>query len=407
MNGNWSGLFSKDTVLTDALARTVQRLGNSPAARKANALYSVLASGPGIVGLGSQKPGWNLANPDDVNGGTNHFGSPFNFPEEFVSVYRLHPLMPDLIEYREISNPDAIESKVPIVETFRGRATGFMREHGVADWALSMGRQRLGLLALQNHPRFMQNLRMGRLQSPTQQIDLAALDIIRDREHGVPRFNEFRRQYGLRQLTGFDDFVDAHLAPGSPEAQAHAQLVATLREVYGQHRCDASKIITRAQRNPDGSAIDDCLGHPDGSVVDNIEDVDTVVGYLAETTRPHGFAISETQFVVFILNASRRLFSDRFLTSSFRPEFYTALGIDWVMNNGPSPMFEPKPVNGHEHQPVSPLKRVLMRTIPELQPELAHVVNAFDPWARDRGEYYSLAWTPRKGAEQDEAFRKQ
>ena len=57
-----------------------------------------------------------------------------------------------------------------------------------------MGRQRLGLLALQNHPRFMQNLRIERLQSPTKQIDLAALDIIRDREHGVPRFNEFRRQ---------------------------------------------------------------------------------------------------------------------------------------------------------------------------------------------------------------------
>jgi len=31
-------------------------------------------------------------------------------------------------------------------------------------------------------------------------------------------------------------------------------------------------------------------------MVDNIEDVDTVVGWLAEFHRPHGFAISETQF---------------------------------------------------------------------------------------------------------------
>jgi hypothetical protein len=54
---------------------------------------------------------------------------------------------------------------------------------------------------------------------------------------------------------------------------------------------------------------------------------------------------------------------------------------------------------------VSPLKRVLLRTIPELEPELRHVVDAFDPWARDRGEYYSLAWRPRPGAEADEAFR--
>jgi len=71
-------------------------------------------------------------------------------------------------------------------------------------------------------------------------------------------------------------------------------------------------VITSAQKNTDGSPISDCLGHPSGSQVDNIEDVDTVVGWLAESTRPHGYAISETQFVVFILNASRRLFSDRF-----------------------------------------------------------------------------------------------
>ena len=103
-------------------------------------------------------------------------------------------------------------------------------------------------------------------------------------------------------------------------------MVSRLREVYGQHACDASKEITDAQLNGDGTPINDCLGHPNGSVVDNIEDVDTVVGYLAESVRPHGFAISETQFVVFILNASRRLFSDRFFTSCFRPEFYTQAG---------------------------------------------------------------------------------
>ena len=35
---------------------------------------------------------WTFSERRDVNGGTNHFGSPFNFPEEFVSVYRLHAL---------------------------------------------------------------------------------------------------------------------------------------------------------------------------------------------------------------------------------------------------------------------------------------------------------------------------
>jgi len=139
--------------------------------------------------------------------------------------------------------------------------------------------------------------------------------------------------------------------------------------------------------------------------VDNIEDVDTVVGWLAEFARPPGFAISETQFQVFILNASRRLFSDRFFTSSFRPEFYTHLGVQWITNNGPDgKVLEKGTPNGHEVE-VSPLKRVLLRTIPELAPELEHTVNAFDPWARDRGVYYSLQWKPRPGAETDPAFK--
>jgi hypothetical protein len=206
-------------------------------------------------------------------------------------------------------------------------------------------------------------------------------------------------------LTGFDDFIDRGLPAGSPELTEQRELVRIMREVYGQHRCDASKVITTAQLDRDGRAITDCLGHPDGSMVDNVEDVDIVVGFLAETTRPHGFAISETQFQIFIINASRRLFSDRFLTSSFRPEFYTRLGIDWVNNNGPTgPQFEDGEPNGHR-QHVSPLKRILLRAMPELGPELKHVVNAFDPWARDRGQYFSLDWKPRADAAADPAFR--
>jgi len=246
---------------------------------------------------------------------------------------------------------------------------------------------------------------MERLTSATHKIDVVALDILRDRERGVPRFNEFRRQYGLRQLTSFDDFIDRKLPATSPERARQQRLVAMLREVYGQHVCSASKVITTSQRNADGTAINDCLGHPDGTMIDNVEDLDTVVGYLAESTRPHGFAISETQFVVFILNASRRLFSDRFFTSSFRPEFYSTLGVNWVNNNGPSVMIETIANNGHTGLVVSPLKRVLLRAAPELAAELAHVVNAFDPWARDRGAYYSLDWKPRKGAEADAAFK--
>ncbi|WP_198937903.1 peroxidase family protein, partial [Pelomonas sp. KK5] len=395
MNANWSGLFARHPIVSAALEQiVVNNFGKSENAKKATQWYSALASGPGIFGLGARvyaddavfalwDPAktdlWSMSRLDDVNGGVNHFGSPFNFPEEFVSVYRLHPLVPDLIEFREWDHdPNTVSAKVPVINTFRAKATPQMHDRGLANWALSMGRQRLGLLTLQNMPQFMQNLELARAPAGIGKIDIAALDIIRDRERGVPRFNEFRRQYGLRQLTGFDDFVDPH-AKGAERAE-QLRLTGLLREVYGQHRCDAGKIISTAQKMEDGSAITDCLGHPDGSVVDNIEDLDTMVGWLSEFDHPHGFAISETQFQVFILNASRRLFSDRFFTSSFRPEFYTTLGVDWVNDNGPDGRrMEPGEVNGHLVE-VLPLKRVLQRVMPELGPELAQVVNVFDPW---------------------------
>ena len=412
MNSNWSGLLTKGDKISELLTGVVDRLRKSDKTVDANMWYSILASGPGIAGSGNKMntahpEAWSIANEADVNGGTNHFGSPFNFPEEFVTVYRLHALVPDLLEFRTYQNPDTIALKIPVVETFRGPSATFIHERGLANWALTMGRQRLAALALQNDPMFLQNLHMDRLKSPTQKLDVVALDIIRDRERGVPRFNEFRRQYGLRQLTSFDDFVDAHSGVSAEAHRDQQKLVELMRDVYGQHQCDSTKVITDAQLDQRGLKINDCLGHKNGSTVDNIEDLDTVVGWLAESTHPHGFAISETQFFVFILNASRRLYSDRFFTSSFRPEIYSTLGYNWVNDNGPTKMIELGASNGHSGDPVSPMKRVLLRTVPELKPELDHVINAFDPWARDRGTYYSLEWKPRKGAEHDEAFGKQ
>ena len=443
MNSNWFGLFNLEESRVSTVLRKItgqdegllSRLSSRLAARfsddddrvKNASLYSVAASGAGIFGLGnSRKEGflwwksdeWSLENNDDINGGVHHFGSPFNFPEEFPAVYRLHPLLPDLIEYRSIDDPNQLQSKVPIMNTVRGLATDQMHSRGIENWALSMGRQRLGLLHLRNHPHFLQNLPMPQLDSDSKMIDVVALDIIRDRERGVPRFNEFRRQIGLKTLTSYDDFVDQRLPEDHPWRQHQQETIEMMREIYGTHICDESKIISVVQLNDEGKPINDCLGHPHGTRVDNIEDVDNVVGWLAEYTRPHGFAISETQFHVFIINASRRLFSDRFFTSSFRPEFYSHIGYDWLIHNGPleecpypldeidSDNFhcnEPVPSNEHRIQ-VSPLKRVLLRTVPELTDELLPVVNAFDPWARDRGEYYSVEWKPRGDAVSDPAF---
>jgi hypothetical protein len=431
MNANWSGLFENYSIVGSAVETVMNRMKQSGDVPDANLKYSAFAGGPGIFGMRNEiRDCWHVffcpntytfPEPDHINGGTHHFGSPFNFPEEFITVYRLHPLVPDLIEYRQFDQPDHIRTTLPVVETFRKRATTAMHDKGLANLALSMGRQRLGRLTLLNHPQFLQNLH---IDEAGHQIDVAALDIIRDRERGVPRFNEFRRQYGLRTLTSFDDFLDEGLREAikkekdvkrkselQKELDRQIDIVNKLRTVYGRHVCDKAKIITTAQKSRietpasvHWEPIDDCLGHNNGDEVDNIEDLDTVVGWLAEPVRPHGFAISETQFQVFILNASRRLFSDRFFTSSFTKEFYSKVGVEWVMNHGPENQCVQRTwVFFHKVDP-SPLKCVLRRTIPELEPELSHVVNAFDPWARDRGDYYDLQWKPREDAKGDEAF---
>ena len=370
MNANWNGLLGTgDPDVSKVLARrcgprlrTIRR--TRPRSRSG---IRCSRRGREFSGWAARSPHYDITNPNDVNGGVNHFGSPFNFPEEFVTVYRLHPLVPDLIEYRDVSkDPNQIVQKVAVIETFEGKATDAMRSRGLANWGLSMGRQRLGLLTLHNHPQFLQNIRLPRLDTPTQQIDIAALDLIRDREHGVPRFNEFRRQYGLRPLTSYDDFVDQHLPADSAARKEQVEIVSQLREVYGTHVCDASKVITDAQVNEDGSPINDCLGHPER------------LGGRQHRRRGHGGrlagGVDAAARIRHLGNAVCGVHPERVAPAVQRSLLHVEFPAGVLHAAGRrlgepqragGPMMEAGTPNGHK-QPVSPLKRVLMRNMPEL-----------------------------------------
>ena len=127
LRANWSACSTPTPTRPGSRSRrssgTLGRSGDADPAH--GTWYSVFASGPGIFGLGSRvirggAPAgkvdvWSLANPEHVNGGTNHFGSPFNFPEEFVTVYRLHPMLPDLLELRTLDpDPNVVRLKIPV-----------------------------------------------------------------------------------------------------------------------------------------------------------------------------------------------------------------------------------------------------------------------------------------------------
>jgi hypothetical protein len=100
-------------------------------------------------------------------------------------------------------------------------------------------------------------------------------------------------------------------------------------------------------------------------VYQDIEDLDLLIGNLAEAHRPTAFGFGETLFEVFILNASRRLQADRFFTDSYREDVYTAEGLAWIDD--------------------ATFRRVLLRHYPQLLGSgLANLDNGFEPW--DTGE---------------------
>lgn len=212
---------------------------------------------------------------------TDQYGVPYALTEEFVAVYRMHPLIRDDWSLRRAADDRTIRDC-----TF-GDLTGpktfdVLAEVSMTDLLYSFGTLPPGFVTLHNYPRYMQEFVRpdGRLQ------DLAATDILRSRELGVPRYNQFRRLIHLEPVATFEELTD------NPE------WAAAIRDLY------------------------------DG----DIDKVDLQVGMFAER-RPRGFAFSDTAFRIFILMASRRLNSDRFFTDYYTPEVYSQAGMDWINDN--------------------------------------------------------------------------
>lgn len=209
------------------------------------------------------------------------FDVPYSLTEEFVAVYRMHPLIPDDYSFYSLKDDGLLQER-----TFDQLNAVHVRECleqiPIADAIYSFGIAHPGAITLHNYPRSLQ-----RFNRPDGELlDLASIDILRTRERGVPRYCEFRRLFHLdapetfEQLTGGD-----------------AAVAAELERVYG-----------------------------------DVERVDLMVGLYAEP-KPAGFGFSDTAFRVFVLMASRRLEADRFFTDDYRPEVYTQAGIDWVESN--------------------------------------------------------------------------
>jgi hypothetical protein len=208
-------------------------------------------------------------------------GVPYSLTEEFVAVYRMHPLIPDEYEFRALADDRLLQQRT-FAEVNALHVRECLEQVSLADALYSFGVSHPGAISLHNYPRSLQ-----RFNRPDGELlDLASIDIVRTRERGVPRYNEFRRVFHLKAPATFGEMTGGDAA-----------LAAELERVYG-----------------------------------DVERVDLMIGLYAEP-KPEGFGFSDTAFRVFILMASRRLEADRFFTDDFRPEVYTKAGIDWVESN--------------------------------------------------------------------------
>ncbi|MGO7964707.1 peroxidase family protein [Rhizobium ruizarguesonis] len=240
----------------------------------------------------------------------DHHGIPYSLTEEFVSVYRLHPLIPD--DYQFFNHETGAPTETLGFADIQGSGTDAkMRQLRLHNVIYSLGIAHPGAITLHNYPNALRQFQ--RMSGNVEEIiDLSVVDIVRDRHRGIPRFNDFREALHKPRLRNWEEL--------SPDPET----VRAIKALYG-----------------------------------NIDMVDTMVGLHSEPP-PDGFGFSDTAFRVFILMASRRLQSDRFLTVDFRPEIYSPLGLDWIENNG--------------------MTSIILRHCPQLAPVLPRTASAFAPF---------------------------
>ncbi|KAH9219924.1 heme peroxidase [Leptodontidium sp. 2 PMI_412] len=316
---NWTGdeIFDKARLVNCALMAKIHTVEWTPAILAHPALkIGMAANWWGLVGEKLTKLVGRISKNSEAISGIpgstiDQFGVPYSLTEEFVSVYRMHSLVPDDIAFFN-SITGKHETTIPVVDTTFTKAQAPL-DAGLsfADTFYSFGINYPGAITNFNYPNFLRNLST----SDGQLRDMGTVDILRDRERGVPRYNQFRRLLRMSAPKTFEELTGGNL-----------ELAQELRDVYG-----------------------------------DIELVDTLVGSHSEPL-PKGFGFSDTAFRIFIVMASRRLKSDRFIARQWNAETYTKEGFKWVQNTG--------------------MKDVLIRHFPELKETLKHSKNAFAPWGK-------------------------
>ncbi|MGI9408467.1 MAG: peroxidase family protein [Hyphomicrobiaceae bacterium] len=286
-------VFQKARLINAALMTKIHAVEWTPAILDTPALrYAMRGNWWGVLGEEYEKAYGRDKGLERITGipgsKSDHHGAPYSITEEFTAVYRMHSLVPDEFQFVSVKGNQHIETRN--LAGVAGRETHSIYQKATIDDAFySLAIANCGALVLHNFPNELRNLtKQGRSADRSEhRIDLATIDILRDRERGVPRYTEFRNHLRMPvprtflQLTGGD-----------------------------QERADEL-----------------------AAIYEHVDDVDLLVGCLAEKP-PKGFGFSDTAFRIFVVMATRRIKSDRFYTDDYHAGVYTQFGMDWVCNNG-------------------------------------------------------------------------
>lgn len=278
-------LYDTARLINAALMAKIHTVDWTPAVLNNNTLrIAMIANWKGL--LESRIPHTN--NPilsGIVGGNVDHHNVPYSLTEEFTAVYRMHALLRDEVEIRRHTDHQLVDI-VTLEDSAFAKTAEVVNNHGLTDLFYSFGHTHPGALTVNNYPKFLTSFPVSRSKEDSALLDLAAVDILRDRERGIPRYNEFRRLVQLKPIADFSELTD------------DIETAEQLRTIYKN----------------------------------DVELIDLFVGSMAEGHRAPGFGFGETAFQIFIAMASRRLMSDRFFTDDYNAETYTQAGMDYIRN---------------------------------------------------------------------------
>jgi hypothetical protein len=204
----------------------------------------------------------------------------FCHTQEFVSVYRMHPLIPDEITLYDVEtdNKQSVNVKDLI---FNSSSKINVDPKTQLNFLYSLCLNKAGSLSLHNYPNFLRNLKLpdGRI------IDMAKMDIFRDRERNVPTYNEFRKTFGLSCIKNFEDLT------------TDVEILKELKNTYN-----------------------------------SIDEMDALIGFWLEPKIEKNI-FGETIYALFTAQTPRRILEDRFFTEYLTPEYYTEWGYNYVNSN--------------------------------------------------------------------------